>query len=742
MSGFINPYNFIKLPAEKQKAYEESDSHTGVIEYTITTKSPLFIPNTSSDNAFLTYTKQDENEKKQHRSYDFYSYTELNPEKNYKDNYYAPVIPGSEIRGMLRSVYETLTDSCMGVLNDDVYPVKRNVQAFQPALLHRIENGFELYDAENCIYRKGEKDRWEKLYETEKLKEGTKVYFVKRSRMSADGKRKISPITEYCSIDQNDSKLAVSNARGSKECGYLIKGMSDQTVGKKHNCHIFVKGGSQARAKLNKNDIRRLEDVIKSYQEQPGAEDSYKEYGKQLENFVKNKNNAEEYFPVYYSQNPAKNSSYYLAPACFTKEVAGYSVGDLAGGLKPCQKKVSTCPACSLFGMTGSDNENSISSRIRVADATVETFQERRNSLTKEEVSKVFDPIIVMEALGSPKISNTDFYLEKPENADFWTYDYYIRQGKPYSYQATLRGRKFYWHQADKKLPLNVEKTKLNKTVRPVKSNTTFVAKVYFEKISNKQLKQLLWILNGGTEEEQKEKGTIAYKIGNGKPLGLGSVKLEVKRVTERAVRLEQNSISYDTNSTLPEINSYLEVGFSKQIKSDFFTISSLTATKDKLVSYPVTEAQIGKPMIEGFQWFVKNHSVYNRINPEKPMMITKRIDMKIHSELPKIDGAAALDTNPQRNSSVGNNYNSAMGGSSTSSGEVVGYGESKSGEAVFLKIRLSGNEIMAHFSHIKNKIISKGNLKNEIKIGTRVSVKSLGLDQNNKEKWEVNVLK
>ena len=53
MSGFINTYNFIKLPAEKQKAYEESDSHTGVIEYTITTKSPLFIPNTSSDNAFL-----------------------------------------------------------------------------------------------------------------------------------------------------------------------------------------------------------------------------------------------------------------------------------------------------------------------------------------------------------------------------------------------------------------------------------------------------------------------------------------------------------------------------------------------------------------------------------------------------------------------------------------------------------------------------------------------------------------
>ena len=52
MERFVNPYNFIKFPEEKAQAYTEEDWHTGVIEYSITTKTPLFIPNSSSEKAF------------------------------------------------------------------------------------------------------------------------------------------------------------------------------------------------------------------------------------------------------------------------------------------------------------------------------------------------------------------------------------------------------------------------------------------------------------------------------------------------------------------------------------------------------------------------------------------------------------------------------------------------------------------------------------------------------------------
>lgn len=54
MKGFVNPYNFIKFPKKKAEAYPDEDCHTGVINYTITTKTPLFIPNSSSDCALAS----------------------------------------------------------------------------------------------------------------------------------------------------------------------------------------------------------------------------------------------------------------------------------------------------------------------------------------------------------------------------------------------------------------------------------------------------------------------------------------------------------------------------------------------------------------------------------------------------------------------------------------------------------------------------------------------------------------
>ena len=42
MRDFVNPYNFIHFPKQKATAYEDQDTHTGVIHYTLTTKTPLF----------------------------------------------------------------------------------------------------------------------------------------------------------------------------------------------------------------------------------------------------------------------------------------------------------------------------------------------------------------------------------------------------------------------------------------------------------------------------------------------------------------------------------------------------------------------------------------------------------------------------------------------------------------------------------------------------------------------------
>ncbi len=146
---FLNVYNFVPLAKIKAERYEDQDEHTGVITYSITTKTPLFIPNTSSDQAF----RMEKDVPAEHKSYDFYSYREMEPYKEYDELPEKPVLPGSELRGMIRGIYETLTDSCMGVLNEQDVPTLRTDETFKAGLLHRRgENQLELVKANKYRY--------------------------------------------------------------------------------------------------------------------------------------------------------------------------------------------------------------------------------------------------------------------------------------------------------------------------------------------------------------------------------------------------------------------------------------------------------------------------------------------------------------------------------------------------------------------------------------------------------------
>lgn len=60
-----------------------------------------------------------------------------------------PVIPGSSLRGMLRSAYETVTNSCLSVTDIQEKPVRRNSDIYEPGLLQRKDNGtLTLFEAE------------------------------------------------------------------------------------------------------------------------------------------------------------------------------------------------------------------------------------------------------------------------------------------------------------------------------------------------------------------------------------------------------------------------------------------------------------------------------------------------------------------------------------------------------------------------------------------------------------------
>lgn len=599
--GFLNPYNFINIPEKKSGKYKHKDLdfHTGVIEYRITTKTPLFIPNTSNDNAFclLTEPENDDRQKREpHPSYDFFSYQELENGKDYRgeDNCHRPVIPGSELRGMFRNIYETLTGSCMSVLNGEEYPVRRIGEAFKPGLIKRINKDgiqYKLYSATDHVYRT---NIYYKTFEKTSYREGQKLYFNKDD---VDQSKRKPVVWECCETESSQYQ----------NYGFLIKGMSDQKIGKKRNAHLFVP--KESFKSLRVDDLDRLEAVLKAYQNQTEkTKNSYKEYENALKDFREGR--GEDFFPVYFSKiSDGSKQLLYLAPACFTKEMSHYSINDLVGkGMATCKTVGSCCPACDLFGMIGNDSQGS---KIRFSDA-----QPEKDKMDRKDYYYNDGRPITLQTLGEPKLGNTEFYLQRPKGAEFWTYDYYIDENlKLHICEGKLRGRKFYWHQPDVKLPKGVERTKFNKTVRPVNENISFVGKLYFDGITQKQLNQLLWILDGGMEEGRTER--LAYKLGSGKPLGLGSVECSVIQKTEREIKVNGTGFQYIINPTEREeleIPRYEDVGFVQECKKEFELISSFSATEGLHVTYPVTlEQKDDKPMTEGFQWFVSNHQLYDK---------------------------------------------------------------------------------------------------------------------------------
>lgn len=597
-SRFVNPYNFISLPEKKAYAYTDKDKHYGVIHYSITTKTPLFIPNSSNDNAFAC-------KETDHKSYDFFSYTDLSNEKNVSGKYHEPVVPGSEMRGLVRSIYETLTDSCMGVLNDD-YPIKRISVAFNPGLLHFEENhSLSLVEAATIQVDAGQCDK-------KGIKDGQIIYFGTPRSVGPGQKR----------IDGFSNKY-----EKGKRSGYVIRWGFGV---KKHFYHVFESKNSIAVNDLNSKEVlSKMESIITSYMEQPAAKKddkkAYKDYIEEFEMFLKSK---EGYFPVNYFVYD--NGSVSLTPATFSKEVSIKSIVDYAGVFAPCEEDL--CPTCDLFGKIGT---NAKSSRIRFSDMFV--------NKAKSNESYYKADCVTINNLSSPKISNVDFYLERPKNATFWTYDYYIENGKVRLYNSSLRGRKYYWHHHPEDVSFNnVRRTNLNKTIRPVKEGITFNGELYFDGISRKQLNQLIYILNTG-------KDGLGYKLGMGKPLGLGSVTCKVNAVEERKIMLKQSKVSYDVSSYDYSKLTYGNVGFSISVQKEFEKITGLNSVpKQYEICYPKTIDDDD----HGFEWFQTNHN---------SKIARSREEMMIKMTLPKIldkDISLPQTKKPSRNNRHSSNKN------------------------------------------------------------------------------------
>lgn len=478
---FVNPYNFVPVDCKKTAREAMPDQYgelTGYIECDLIARTPLAIPDTAEKEEVPGI------ESGPHYFYPFMK----RPDGKY-------MIPGSSIRGPVRSVFETLTDSCFSSMANDT-PLTQRVSsssAYNPGILKKENGVWHLYKAERYRYPIDDCKR-------DKVKSGD---FVAFDSVPARDPRIAPVVTRVYTAPEK---------YGDKKQGYVVIG---ENIFRKKNESIFLK---KQRVEIDDDLVQKalkgLDTVYEYYNDSAinknlgqgrNGHHGYKAYPAMKKNGT---------ILLWYRRiKNGKNDLLYFSLAAIGRKVFNKTLNELVLEKAPCTDRRNLCEACRLFGMVTKNGTGGtgVGSRVRFSDAVCTTPEKVGKKLTLIE-------------LGSPKTSYMPFYANVSQD------DYGPgRQAGYDDVHREIRGRKYYWHST---IPRTTEvKNKRNSTVAVADAGSSFKFRVYFDGITEKQLKRLIYSLNF---YENERNGKMCHKIGHGKPAGLGSVKISVEDVKVR----------------------------------------------------------------------------------------------------------------------------------------------------------------------------------------------------------------
>lgn len=450
----IYPYNFVTLGTECDRASRNIGKLTGYINISVTPKTDIIVPF----------------EKVNEKKYNFFEYN---------DNY---VIPGSQMRGVVRNLYEVLTNSCLSQMEKEYnvsfrYPVK-DATKWKP-----------------CIVKYTGKE-WMILQTSKVLK------LINKSLLNSKGiKEQLTKERYYCkelnkhfTFNENKNFINVDNKyilrfgekKNTKEVAAIklfeitnlpfTNDENDDVLkivkNLKKNCQRYVEN-------LNELNTNATADKVDN-----------------LYNDIINAIDNEQPFVAYY--NEAKK---YLSPSNVGREMLKDTLDKMYVGYENCTDQYQLCSACALFG-TASDDE-SVKSRIRFTDLYLD-----KNGIKKRTMDLV--------SLGS-HLSNYRFYANKE-----WEEN-----------DVRIRGRKFYWHHPVNYKASNIDNANINCSYDTLCFDTNntkkFEGKIYFESLTEKELKDLVFSIELGGNNHM-------LKLGHGKPFGYGSILCKCENIYLRKI--------------------------------------------------------------------------------------------------------------------------------------------------------------------------------------------------------------
>lgn len=555
----IAPYNFVPLDSSILPSANDASSDlydknllSGTIELKIILKTPIYIRDMDSLEDFVKKQKTKSN-------------------KPINSNFFnvngTPRIPGSSIRGMVRTLLEIVTSSKMHFVDDKNLYFRKF-----------MNDSKKLIDNYNRRFVKSEKYR-EGNYNYLKIRYKFEAGYLKKEK---NGEYKVYP-AKINSIDKfqyyrvHNSKVNGSTWKNRQEVYFTVEPVSPshdarnwyQSMSRRNikiECAIvdnistfpssgarkgvLIKSGLVGHNKhyqwiLNERDSNSLNSievplkVIDDYRNDISRDSEW--------DLLDAINKGEEYVPCFYTtfQQNAKTFVDDIGHTGFSRVRFKNSIRQHINNVSECQEKKDFVE--SLFGIV---NHQVIAGRVRFDDCIVD------DSIELSET----DSDSIPKILSAPKPTSFQLYLQQDNEHQDELKDY--NEANP-SINGSIRGYKLYWHKKnanwkvdelgkqlltlvqengieitkfqrpDKKiylcdLPEDIKSIiiKLVKesadekhytVIKPI-ANRNFRGKIRFENITKEELGALLFILDLPE--------MCCHKIGMGKPLGLGSIKI------------------------------------------------------------------------------------------------------------------------------------------------------------------------------------------------------------------------
>lgn len=570
---------------------------TGYFEVELTTRSPLYVRCALPLAEFMRSESEEEKQRP------FRERVKNKPDFFYKHDPKQPVIPGSSLRGMLRNLLEAVSYGkiaevmaspkiffrAVAAESDD--PLKQPYIDIIGNMAKNVRAGYLVKTGDdwairpastlNALRWAGDENRpekfkaWRQKTNYFKLKEeeipdgaipdllrlNSPIYKPQYHKISFDiqqitkrvrikGKERVFDEPRLAKIGIRDTKL--SN-EGELVCsGNMLETGDETQVSPRKTFVIIPRAGAPAGTKkINPQAVQDYLDALTDFQKEEPPFDTQMGMLK-------------EGRPIFYVDESGDEIYYFghcpnfRIPAVLHEERRAATPNDFVPDY--CKETKTLDFAEAIFGyVKGSEvkaaqgeKARAYASRVFVTDAKCD-----------EQAPWLQAAPFVPRILASPKPTAFQHYLVQPNRDE---------PNKPrllYHYgdwgKTVIRGRKFYWHQGRKERTSNenwrtfisekgetlqeIAAKEMDKRYdtqhtqfKPVKPETKFTFRVYFENLSDVELGALCWVLQPLAHPElSKQEKDICHHLGMGKPLGMGSVKLNATLFfTDRKTRYEK----------------------------------------------------------------------------------------------------------------------------------------------------------------------------------------------------------